>query len=105
MEKSEFHVLIKHFLRGKSIKETEENLAKYYKESAPSHGMVHKWFTEFRCDRISTSDAGRPGRPKEVTFQEMIDKIHDIVLNDRRLKVREISETKHFIGTRMAHFT
>ena len=87
-------MLIKHyFLREKTIKETEEKLAKYYKESAPSHGMVHKWFTKFRCGRISTSDAERPGRPKEVTSQEMIDKIHDIVLNDRRLKVREISET------------
>ena len=41
---------------------------------------------------ISTSDAERPGRPKEVTSQEMIDKIHDILLNDRRLKVREIGE-------------
>ena len=94
MEKSKSRVLIKHyFLRGISIKETEEKLAKYYEESAPSRGMVHKWFTEFRCRRISTSDAERPGRPKEVTSQEMIDKIHDIVLNNRRLKVREISET------------
>ena len=94
MEKIEFHGLIKHyFLRGKSIKETEEKLAKYYKESALSHGMVHKWITEFHCGRISTSDADRPGRPKEVASQEMIDKIHDIVLDDRRLKVREISET------------
>ena len=34
MEKSEFCVLIKHyFLREKSIKETEEKLEKYYKES------------------------------------------------------------------------
>ena len=94
MGKCEFRVLIKHyFLRGKSIKETEEKLAKYNKESAPSHGMVHKCFTEYRCSRISTSDADRPGRPKEVTSQEMIDKIHDIVLKDRRLKVREIIET------------
>ena len=92
--KNEFRVLIKHyFLRGKSIEETEEKLAKYYKESAPSQGMVQKWFTEFRSGLISTSDAERPGRPKEVTSQEMIDKIHDIVLNNRRLKVREISET------------
>ena len=90
MEKGEFRLLNKHFLRGKSIKETEEKLAKYYKESATSHGMVHKWFTEFRCGRISTSDAERLGRPKEVTSQEIIDKIHDIVLNDRRLKVRII---------------
>ena len=94
MGKSEFRVLIKHyFLQGKSIKETERKLARYYKESAPSHSMGHKWFTEFRCGRISTSDAERPGRPKEVSSQEMINKIHDIVLNDRRLKVREISET------------
>ena len=70
MEKSEFRVLIKHyFLRGKSIKETENKLAKYYKESAPSHGMVHKWFTQFRCGRISTSDAQRPGHIKDVTSQ------------------------------------
>ena len=94
MEKSEFRVIIKHyFLREESIKETEEKVPRYYKESAPSHGMVHKWFTEFRCGRISTSDAKRPRRLKEVTSQKMIDKIHDIVLNNRRLKVREISET------------
>ena len=68
MEKNEFRVLIKHyFLRGKSINETEEKLTRYYKESAQSHGMIHKWFTEFRCSRISTSDAERPDRPKEVT--------------------------------------
>ena len=83
MEKSEFCVLIKYYyLLEKSIKEAEEKLARYYKESAPSHVMAHKWFTEFRCGRISTSDAERPGHPKEVTSQEMIDKIHDIVLND-----------------------
>ena len=69
MEKSEFRVLIEHyFLRGKSIKETEEKLGRFYKESAPSHGMVHKWFTEFRCGRISTSDAEHSGRPKRGDF-------------------------------------
>ena len=104
MEKSKFRVLIKHyFLQGKSIKETVEKLAKYYKEFAPSRGMVDKWFTEFRCGRISTSDAERPGRPKEVTSQNMIDKIHDIVLNDRRLKVREKNETVNISVRREWH--
>ena len=97
-------MLIKHyFLRGKSSNETEEKLARYYKESAPSHGMVHKWFTKFRCGLISTSDAARAGYPKEVTSQEMIDKIHDIVLSDRRLKVREISETANISVGRVWH--
>ena len=97
-------MLIKHyFLRGKSIKETEKKLAKYYKESAVSHGMVRKWFTEFRCGRIGTSDAERLGHPKEVTSQEIIDKIHDIVVNDRRLKVHEINETVYISVGRVWH--
>ena len=65
--------------------------------------MIHKCFTEYRCGRISTNDAECPGRPKEVTSQEMIDKIHDIVLNNRRLKVREISETVNISVGRVWH--
>ena len=73
---------------------------KYYGKSAPSHGTVHKWFIEFHCGRTSTNDAERPGRSKEVTSQEIIDKIHEMVLGDLRLKIREISDivkisTKH----------
>ena len=97
-------MLIKHyFLQRKSMKKTKEKLAKYYKGSAPSHGMVHRWFTEFRCGRISTSDADRPGHPKEVTSQEMIDKIHDIGINDRRLKVRKIGEAVNISLGRVWH--
>ena len=93
MGKHEFGVITKHiFLRGKIIKEIEEKFVKYYGMSVPSRGMVHKWSIEFRCVRTSTNDAERPGRSKEVTPQEMIDEIHDIVLKDRRLKIREISD-------------
>lgn len=63
MEKADFRVLIKHyFLRGKIIKYTEDKLKRYYMESAPSHGMVHKWFTEFHYGRTTTNDAERPGK-------------------------------------------
>ena len=68
MEKYELRVLMKHyFLCGKTVQETEEKLVKYYEKSAPLHGMVREWFTEFRCGRASTNDAERPGRPK-LTF-------------------------------------
>lgn len=93
MEKSEFRVLIKHyFLRKKTITQTKAKLDKYYGDSAPSISMVKKWFTEFRCGRTSTEDAERSGRPVEVSTSETIEKIHDMVLADRRLKVREIVE-------------
>lgn len=93
MEKSEFRVLIKHyFLRGKTITQTKTKLDKYYGDSSPSIKMIHKWFTDFRCGRTSTTDAERSGRPNEVTTPKMVDKIHDMVLQDRRVKVREIAE-------------
>ena len=54
--------------------------------------MVQKWFTEFRCGRTSPETIPSPGRPNEISTPEMINKIHDIVLNDPQMKVREIAE-------------
>ncbi|KAL0901883.1 hypothetical protein ABMA27_007038 [Loxostege sticticalis] len=103
MDKTEFRVLIKHyFLRGKTIKQTEEKLKKYYGDAAPSHGMVHKWLTEFRLGRM-TNDAERPGRPIEVTTEAMVNKIHDIVLEDRRVKIREIADAMHISNERVLY--
>lgn len=82
MGKIEFRILIKHyFLRGKTIAQTEASLQKYYPDSTSSHGMTHKWFTEFRC-----------GRPKDVITEEIINKIHDMVLDDPKVKEREIAK-------------
>ena len=39
----------------------------------------------------SIFDEERPSRPIEVTMEDMINKIHDIVLADRRVKIREIT--------------
>ncbi|EFN88022.1 hypothetical protein EAI_06538, partial [Harpegnathos saltator] len=38
--------------------------------------------------RTSCQNEHRSGRPNEVTTPEMVKKIHKIVLDDRRLKVR-----------------
>ena len=54
--------------------------------------MVNEWFTEFCCGRTSTIDAERSGRPVEVATPATIEKIRNIVLADRRLKVRQIVE-------------
>ncbi|XP_033225877.1 uncharacterized protein LOC117178558 [Belonocnema kinseyi] len=47
--------------------------------------------TEFRCGRTSTVDAERSGRPKEVTTPENVEKIHDMMLNDPKVKLREVA--------------
>ena len=80
------------FLRGKTLSGTKAKLDKYYSDSAPSYEMVRKWFSEFCCYHTSTKTIPSPGRPNEITTPEIINKIHDIVLNDPKVKVREISE-------------
>ncbi|UYV75024.1 hypothetical protein LAZ67_12002131 [Cordylochernes scorpioides] len=58
-------------------------------------GCVHskKWVAAFKLGRISTEDEHRPGKPIESVTQENIDKIHDLVMLDRRMTVRQIEET------------
>ena len=66
--------------------------------------MVKKSFTEFRCGRTSTETIPSPGRPNETNTPEMINNIYDIVLNNPKVKVREITEmvsisTKRVVNT------
>ena len=54
--------------------------------------MVEKWISKFKRGRTSTNGADRLGRPKDVTTSEIIAKIHDIVVDDQKVKVRELAE-------------
>ena len=51
---------------------------------------------------MSTKDEACPGRPVEAIAPEMIEKIHRIVMEDRRIKVREIAEIVG-ISVRVVH--
>jgi transposase len=92
IDEREFRVLIKHyFMKGESPLEIKEKLDKHYGKSAPSIRTVYKWFQNFQSGRTSTCDAERSGRPVEATTPEIFDKIHDMVMYDRRVKAREIA--------------
>jgi len=43
------------------------------------------------CD-FSTCDAPHPGRPKTVTTPEIMDQIHELILEDRRISTKSIAE-------------
>jgi len=48
---------------------------------------------QFKCgDDFSTCDAPRPGRPKKVTTPEVIDQIHDLILEDRQISAKSTAE-------------
>ena len=48
---------------------------------------LKKGISEFKRGRTSTNDTERSGRPKDVTTPGIIEKIHDIVLDDPKVKV------------------
>ena len=41
---------------------------------------------------FSSCDAPRPGRPKTVTNPEIIDQIHELILEDRRISAKSIAK-------------
>ena len=94
MDKKEFRVLIKHcFLMGKNTVEAKQWLDKRYGDSAPGKSTIIVWYAEFKRGHTNTDDAERSGRPKSAVVPENITKAHKIVLGDRKLKLREITDT------------
>jgi histone-lysine N-methyltransferase SETMAR len=69
---------------------------KVYEDSSPSFSTIKKWAAEFKRGRTSLEDDPREGRTKSATTPEIIEQVRDMVLDDRRMKVREIAES---IGT------
>ena len=45
-----------------------------------------------KCDDLSTCDAPYPGRPKTVTTLDIIDQIHELILEDCRISAKSITE-------------
>ena len=46
---------------------------------------------QFKRNDFSTSDTPRPGRPKTVTTPEIIDQIHELILEDRRISAKSVA--------------
>jgi histone-lysine N-methyltransferase SETMAR len=54
---------------------------------------IKKWAAEFKRGRTSLENDPREGRPKIATTPEIIEQVHDMLLDNQRMKVREIAET------------
>ena len=83
------------FLQGKAPKEIHAILAilkETLEEHAPSYATVENWAAQFKRGGFSTCDAPRPGRPKTMTTPEIIDQIHQLILEDRRISAKSIAE-------------
>ena len=78
-------------LQGKAQKVIHAILTETLGEHAPSYTTVKNWMVQVKHGDFSTCDAPRPGRPKTVTTPEIIDQIHELILEDRLLDFGLIS--------------
>ena len=76
------------FLQGKVPKEIHAILI----EISGEYATIKNWVAQFKRGDFSTCDAPRPERPKTVTTLEIIDQIHDLILEDRQISAKSITE-------------
>ena len=70
------------FLQGKAPKEIHAIVTEALGEHAPSYATVINWVAQFK----------RPGRPKSMTTPEIIDQIHELIVEDRWISAKSIAE-------------
>lgn len=93
MEKIEYRAVIKFLTKQrKSVQIILEEMSSVYGDSCPGKTMVYKWHSLFKQGRESLEDDPRPGRSTEVTTPELVEKVEKIVLEDARLKKKQLAE-------------
>ena len=89
----ETRAVIKFFsLQGKAPKEIHAILRETLGELSPSYATVKNWVAQFKRGDFSTCDAPCPGRHNTVNTPEIIDQIHELILEDRRISAKSIAE-------------
>jgi histone-lysine N-methyltransferase SETMAR len=94
MDKTEYRAVIKFFVKeGLTPKKIHSKFIKVYGDFPPPFQTIKKWAAQFKRGRTSFEDDPRKGRPKSAATPEINEQVHDMVLDNRRMKVREIAET------------
>ena len=65
---------------------------KFYGDECLSRIQVFEWFKRFKERREEIGNDQRPGRPSTSKTEAIIEKIGEIVRQNRRLSIREIAE-------------
>ena len=89
----EQHVNVKFCVKlGKSTTETYDTLKKVYGDECLSRAQVFDWFKRFREGREEIGDDQRPGRPSTSKTGANIEKVGEILRQNRRLSIRAVAE-------------
>ncbi|GFT23375.1 HTH_48 domain-containing protein [Nephila pilipes] len=80
------------FLKGNMFTQIKDESVAVYEESASPFTNVRFWTAEFKHGSSSLGDDGRSGRPKIANTDNNINKIHQKMLDNLRIKMREITD-------------
>ena len=93
MSNIEHRAVIKLFTRkGLNAIEISKELDNVYKDSAPSYHTVANWVAEFKDPERGFEDAHRIGRPSNITADENIEAVEQIVMRNRQISIRRLAE-------------
>ena len=67
-------------------------LSKTYGESVMSKTKVYEWYKRFQHGREEIEENDRPGRPSTSRTDENVEKVKEMVMNDRRITIREVAD-------------
>ena len=84
-----------HFFPPLQVKAPEKIhaiLTETLEEHAPWYAIVKNWVAQFKRGDFSTCDAPCPALPKIVTTPEIIDQIHELILEYHRISAKSIAE-------------
>jgi hypothetical protein len=94
VSRTDFRVMIFYdFKRGISFTESHENLTKAFGDHAVSLHTVRRWYDEFQHGRASFEDEPRSGRPREVVTAENVERVRQLIKDQRNITYEEIEET------------
>lgn len=93
MSNIEFRAVIKFLTKqGKSVDIILNEMRAVYGDTCPGKTMIYKWSRLFKQGRESLEDDERPGRPSDVTTHEMVMKVELAIMENGRLKLKEIAK-------------
>ena len=93
MDNLEYRAIIKFLhLEGENASQIHQRLVNVFDKSAPSYATVTNWMREFKRGREDIKDAPRPGRPSTETTEDNVQKVHQVVLENRKVSIVEIQE-------------
>lgn len=89
----EQRICIKFCLRNQfSAADSLKMVQKAFGDEAMSKKNVYKWYSDFQGGRERVEDEERPGRPSTSTDVAHVQKIEDLVLENRRLTIRDLAD-------------